>query len=64
MPMIGYGIIYRAAAWGFPLAAVGALVIIGSFIGWGVEPLEEPHEDHGAAHGDESEPGNDHGEDA
>ena len=61
--MIGYGVIYRGAAWGIPLAIVGALTIIGSFIGWGVEPLEEPHEEHDD-HSDDLEPGDDHGEDA
>ncbi|MDH5420939.1 MAG: cytochrome c oxidase subunit I [Acidimicrobiia bacterium] len=61
MPMIGYGVIYRGAAWGIPLGIVGALIIVGSFIGWGVEPLEEPHEEH-EDHSDE--PGTDHGEDA
>ncbi len=63
MPMIGYGVIYRGAAWGIPLGIVGALIIIGSFIGWGVEPLEEPHEEH-TDHADEPEPGDDPGEDA
>lgn len=52
MPMVGYGLIYDNTAWGIPLLLLGTVTIIGSFIGWGVEPLEEPHDDH---HSDESD---------
>jgi cytochrome c oxidase subunit 1 len=55
MPMVGYGLIYDNTAWGIPLLILGAVIIVGSFIGWGVEPLEEPHAEH---HPDE--PGNEH----
>ena len=40
IPLIGYGIIYKGQAFGIPLALVGAAILVGSFIGWGVEPLE------------------------
>ena len=59
IPIIGYGIIYHDRPFGIPLLLVGALLVIGSFIGWGVEPLEEVDE-----HGHEALPAHDEGEDA
>jgi hypothetical protein len=46
LPMIAYGIIWHTALWGKLLIALGALVTIGGLLGWGMEPLEEPHEEH------------------
>ena len=47
--VLAYGIVYNSRPWGIPLILVGALVVIGSFMGWGVEPLEEIHDEHDAA---------------
>ncbi len=50
-PLMFYGIIYHTTAWGKALIAIGAVVTLASAIGWGMEPLEEEHDqDH-----DESE---------
>ncbi len=46
IPLIGYGIIYQEEVWGYPLIALGAVLVVASFLGWGVEPLEEGHDDH------------------
>jgi len=50
LPIMFYGIIYHETLWGKALIAVGAIITLGSLIGWGMEPLEEPHhvehEDH------------------
>jgi cytochrome c oxidase subunit 1 len=46
IPMVFYGIIYHTAAWGKALMVVGVLVIVAALIGWGMEPLEEPHASH------------------
>ncbi|HEX2155216.1 MAG TPA: cytochrome c oxidase subunit I [Acidimicrobiia bacterium] len=43
LPLIGYGVIYHVAAWGKALIVVGVLIVIGSLIGWGIEPLEDEH---------------------
>jgi cytochrome c oxidase subunit 1 len=43
MPLMFYGIIYHRSAFGKALIVVGALVAIASLIGWGMEPVEEPH---------------------
>jgi hypothetical protein len=32
--------------WGKLMIALGALTTIGGLLGWGMEPLEEAHEDH------------------
>ena len=47
IPILGYGIIYKEQAFGIPLALVGTLLLVGSFVGWGVEPLEIHDEPHG-----------------
>ena len=47
LPMIGYGVIWHTALWGKILIGLGALTTIGGLLGWGMEPLEEPHDDHG-----------------
>ena len=60
IPIIGYGIIYHDKPFGIPLLVLGGLMLLGSFIGWGVEPLEEV-EEHGH---DEHEIDAEHGEDA
>jgi cytochrome c oxidase subunit 1 len=44
LPFIGYGIIYHTALWGKGLIVLGALITIAGLLGWGMEPLEEPHE--------------------
>ena len=51
IPLIGYGVIYKDQAFGIPLALIGMLILVGSFVGWGVEPLELD-EDHGLEEGD------------
>lgn len=45
LPLIGYGIIYHTSLVGKLLIVAGAVVAIGSLLGWGMEPLEEPHHD-------------------
>ncbi|MCI0678740.1 MAG: cytochrome c oxidase subunit I [Actinobacteria bacterium] len=44
IPLVFYGIIYHTSAWGKALIVVGALIMLAALIGWGMEPLEEPHE--------------------
>jgi cytochrome c oxidase subunit 1 len=43
LPLVFYGIIYHTSAWGKALIVVGALVMLAALIGWGMEPVEEPH---------------------
>jgi cytochrome c oxidase subunit 1 len=43
MPLIGYGIIFHTSMVGKALIVIGALVSLMALIGWGSEPLEEPH---------------------
>jgi cytochrome c oxidase subunit 1 len=43
LPLIGYGIIFHTSALGKALIAVGVLISLVALIGWGAEPLEEPH---------------------
>jgi hypothetical protein len=43
LPLIGYGIIFHTSVVGKLLIVAGALITIGSLLGWGMEPLEEPH---------------------
>ncbi len=43
---LAYGLTYLAAGTGLPYLIVGVLLMIGSFVGWSVEPLEEAHDDH------------------
>ncbi|MDH3306162.1 MAG: cytochrome c oxidase subunit I, partial [Acidimicrobiia bacterium] len=45
-PFIGYGVIYLDKPFGLPLLLLAALMMVGSAIGWGVEPLEEGHDEH------------------
>ncbi|MGB7859720.1 MAG: cytochrome c oxidase subunit I [Acidimicrobiia bacterium] len=46
LPMMFYGVIYHTTAWGKALILLGAIVALASLIGWGLEPLEEPHDPH------------------
>jgi membrane-bound ClpP family serine protease len=46
LPLVFYGIIYHTTAWGKGLIVIGALISLASLIGWGIEPLEEPHPAH------------------
>ncbi len=46
LPLVFYGVIYHTTVWGKALILVGAVVILSSLIGWSLEPLEEPLEDH------------------
>jgi cytochrome c oxidase subunit 1 len=55
IPLIAYGIIYHTAAWGKALIVLGALLSLASLIGWGMEPVEEPH------HEESGEEGGEHG---
>jgi cytochrome c oxidase subunit 1 len=43
LPLIGYGIIFHTSAVGKALIVVGVLISLVALIGWGAEPLEEPH---------------------
>jgi hypothetical protein len=47
-----YGIIYHETLWGKALIGIGAIITLSSLIGWGMEPLEEPH---GSGHEDHEE---------
>lgn len=53
LPLVFYGIIYHTTSWGKALIVIGVLVSLASLIGWGIEPLEEPH----PVHEDPSETG-------
>jgi cytochrome c oxidase subunit 1 len=44
LPLIAFGIINHVTAAGKALIATGAVITIGALLGWGMEPLEEPHE--------------------
>jgi cytochrome c oxidase subunit 1 len=44
LPLIAYGIIFHVSALGKGLILLGVLVTLVGLIGWGTEPLEEPHE--------------------
>ncbi|MDH3498507.1 MAG: cytochrome c oxidase subunit I [Acidimicrobiia bacterium] len=44
--IVAYGIIYHTRPWGIPMIVLGMLLAVGSFMGWGTEPLEEIHEEH------------------
>jgi cytochrome c oxidase subunit I len=50
IPMAFWGIIYHTTMWGKALIVVGALLTLVSLIGWSIEPLEEPHAEHGDHH--------------
>ncbi len=52
LPLIAFGIIYHLSAAGKALIVVGATITIGALLGWGMEPLEEPHEAHHDDHAD------------
>jgi cytochrome c oxidase subunit 1 len=43
LPIIFYGVIYHEALWGKALMLVGVIITLSAGIGWGMEPLEEPH---------------------
>ncbi len=43
LPIIFYGIIYHEAAWGKAMIVLGTIISLTALIGWGIEPLEEPH---------------------
>ena len=45
-PIIFYGIIYHTSAFGKALILIGAVISLSAAIGWGIEPLEEPHDEH------------------
>ena len=47
MLFLAYGITYVNDGIGIPLLALGGLTVLGAFVGWSVEPLEEPHDEHG-----------------
>jgi len=50
LPLIGYGIIFHTSAVGKALIVIGILVSLTALIGWGAEPLEEPHPSPAGAH--------------
>ena len=43
LPIMAYGMIYRAYAF----AVIGALAIVGGIFAWTFEPSAAPHDDHG-----------------
>jgi cytochrome c oxidase subunit 1 len=46
LPLIAYGIIWHTALWGKLLIGLGALIAVSGLLGWGMEPLDEPHDSH------------------
>ncbi len=54
-PLMFYGIIYHTTAWGKALILIGAVIGLGASIGWGMEPLEEPHQAHDDGGDDDGE---------
>jgi cytochrome c oxidase subunit 1 len=50
LPIIAYGIIFHTSLAGKLLIGLGALITIGSLLGWGIEPLEEGHLEPAEAH--------------
>jgi cytochrome c oxidase subunit 1 len=52
LPLIAYGVIWHTALWGKLFIGLGVLIIIGSLLGWGMEPLEEIHDEHHDDHGE------------
>jgi cytochrome c oxidase subunit 1 len=49
LPIIGYGLIFNMA-----LCAVGGAIVIAGFVGWALEPADDPdqgHDGHGGDHG-------------
>jgi cytochrome c oxidase subunit 1 len=52
--ILAYGVVYIDRGYGLPLVAIGLLTMVGSFVGWSVEPLEEHHGEHADHdHGDD-----------
>ena len=45
IPIVFYGIIYHTTLWGKALIVIGVIISLAALIGWGMEPLEEPHEE-------------------
>ena len=56
-PLMFYGIIYHTTAWGKALIVVGALLALSALIGWAIEPLEEPHDEHPDEEPESADPG-------
>lgn len=50
---LAYGLAYLGAGTGLPFLLVGIFIMLGSFAGWSVEPLEEPGGNHGLDDGAE-----------
>jgi cytochrome c oxidase subunit 1 len=46
LPLMFYGVIYHRSPAGKALIAVGLIISLAAVIGWGMEPLEEPHGEH------------------
>ncbi len=46
LPLIAYGVIWHTELWGKIIIGVGALITVAGLLGWGMEPLEEPHDEH------------------
>jgi cytochrome c oxidase subunit 1 len=55
LPLMFYGVIYHRQLWGKGLIGVGLIIALAAVIGWAIEPLEEPHRDHGEHQHDEHE---------
>ena len=47
---LAYGIMYHTRVFGIPLIVLGVFVVIGAFVAWGSEPLEEIHDEHDDEH--------------
>ncbi len=55
IPLVFYGIIYHTTIWGKALIVIGVVISLSAVIGWGTEPLEEPHSEGGYDEEDRSE---------
>ena len=47
---LAYGIMYHTRVFGIPLIVLGVFVVVGAFVAWGSEPLEEIHDEHDHEH--------------
>jgi hypothetical protein len=46
LPLMFYGVIYHRSPAGKALIVLGLIISLAAVIGWGMEPLEEPHGEH------------------
>ncbi|HWL50071.1 MAG TPA: hypothetical protein VNT92_09345, partial [Acidimicrobiia bacterium] len=55
LPLMFYGVIYHKQLWGKGLIGIGLIIALAAVIGWAIEPLEEPHGEHGEEDDDDEE---------